>query len=316
MIFYPKHFQIFFQFFVGFLLLSFSLVLPTASQVIISPKGELEQNAISIEAARGESSVKEVEIKNVSNQDINVNLEIKPMVHVESGAIAPSSDDSQISKILSIGTNRLAISSQSSATIPITVSIPQDAPLGEFASSFLVIEEQKGSENSIIKNKISRGLRVYTHIKEAQKTIPNTITTIKDREDGKLEFEVDASGVSMLSRLRANLRQGDKNFEFSNDVIEKRNVKFFVTPNFEIKKDVPIEFTYYFEPLSKNSAGVERSEEKTLSVQPNFGKDSQEKAVDRKQDSKNYLSVAGASIFVICFVVVAGAVLRYFKERK
>jgi hypothetical protein len=316
MIFYSKHFQIFFLFFVGFWLLSFSLVLPTASQVIISPKGELEQNAISIEAVRGESSVKEVEIKNVSNQDINVNLEIKPLIHVENGAIAPTSDDSQITKILSIGTNRLAISSQSSAIIPIIVSVPQDAPLGEFASSFLVIEEQKGSENSVIKNKISRGLRVYTHIKETQKTIPNSITTIKDREDGKLEFEVDASGVSMLSRLRAKLRQGDKNFEFSNDVIEKRKVQFFVKPNFEIKKDVPIEFTYYFEPLSKNSSGVERSEEKTLSIQPNFGKDSQKNAPEIHQDSKNYLTLVGVSAFVIGFVVVAGTVIRYFKARK
>jgi LysM repeat protein len=186
---------------------------PTTSD----PNNPLSQTWFIYNLAPGKSKEDSLTIKNNSDQQASVSLYAVDSTTNNMGEFALEEENASrdyIGKWIKLETNRLTLEPKEEKRVKFTISIPEDAAVGEISGGIIIqkdlTEAQKNTKNGfVISTRI--GIRVY-------ETVPGKTTKAASLSDANIEYDKsnkaylytitvkNEGNVSLESAIRLNLR--------------------------------------------------------------------------------------------------------------
>jgi hypothetical protein len=298
----------------NFLCLTILVLVPlnVHAEVLISEKNQTNQDAIVFSMKKGEEISKQITIKNISNEDINIALDVEDLVQLDGGAVATkktSQDSGGLSQYAKLEVKNLSIPSQESIDIPIKITIPNEIISGEYGLAFTLAQSSNNDEKSSIKNVISRGLKMYIFLEEGVKTLEAEIENVKILENKSIQFQAKNTG-SVFSKIVGeyilNSKNGDqKRGGFQRDIISKESKNFLVSLPKDFSGEGELKIEYSLESLTPNGEGASKSEPKNVSLR--FDKNEDENGIGKQNIFQSiWIQIAGG----ILILGLLGFVLR------
>jgi hypothetical protein len=228
-------------------------------EVLISEKNLTNQDAIIFAIKKGEEITKEITLKNISNEDVNVVLDIENLTQLDGGAVTTQKTgegSKGLAKYAQLNVKNLAIPSLKSVDVPIKITIPSEFISGEYGLGFTLSLAPQSDEKSSIKNIISRGLKIYVFVGDDEKTLGVEIDNIAVNNNKSIEFNAKNTG-SLFAKISGTYSLSTKNGEFKQgafqrDIISSESKRFLVSLPKEFNGEGELNIEYSIEPLTKN----------------------------------------------------------------
>jgi hypothetical protein len=270
---------------VGFLVTLFLFTnLTIHAEVLITPKNTSDQDALIFSAKKGEEVVKEITLKNISNEDANVVIDIHDLIQLDGGAVTTQrleKDPKGLAKYTSLDVKNISLPALKSIDIPLKITIPEEVISGEYGLGFTLSQVQKSDEKSPIKNVISRGLKLYIFVEGGEKTLGASIEKIRVNENNSIEFEAQNTG-SIFSKIVGTYSLYSVNGEqrigsFQRDILSSTAKQFLISLPKDFVDPGELKVTYSIDPLTQNGEGVSKkvSTNSSLQYKGNQDKNSQ-----------------------------------------
>jgi hypothetical protein len=255
----------------------FTLAFPsvfTHAEILISPKDSENQDAIVFSIQKGEEITREITLKNISNEDANVALEIGDLVQLDGGAVTtrkPDASSKGLAKNVSLEIKNLAIASLKSIDVPIKITIPNDVESGEYGLGITISQTQKPDEKSAINNVISRGLKIYIFVEGVEKKLDVNTQNLRINDNRSIEFQAKNTG-SIFSKMVGTYTLQLKNAEqkqgnFQRDIISNESKQFLVSLPKDFYGEGKLNIEYSIVPLTRNGEEASKTETKNISLQ-------------------------------------------------
>jgi hypothetical protein len=294
----------------GFIGSSFGIGL--RAEVLISPKNSENQDAFVVSVKKGEEITQEITLKNISNDDVNIVLEVGDLVQLDGGAVTTVKLDeknSSLGKFATLETKNLAIAPLISVNVPVKISIPNDIASGEYGIGITISQTQKLGEKSAIQNVISRGLKMYIFVENGEKVLSADVEKLKVKDNKMIEFQAKNIG-SVFSKIVGTYTLNSKNGEqkqgtFQRDIISSDSKQFLVSLPKDYSGEGTLQIEYSVVPLTNNGVEAKNSEIKNVSL-PFSIKQDKDSSANQNIFQSIWVQIVGG----ILSLVVLGFVLR------
>ncbi len=245
-----------------------SLSVNVSSEVITSFQGQRSGEAIYIMAKSGEEITKTFELNNISNTSAQVELEVNPLKHIESGAVTVSNLSQDAQPTITFQVKNVAISENTTSKIPLTITIPQNLTPKEYG--FGITISTVTNTDSTIQSKIRSGVKLYIAVEGEAPTVSVKTENLKKYNPTSFSFETTQTGTafSRLSGKYTLLSEGKevRTGEFVRDLVEfDRPITHTIAGISQLFDADELRLSYSIKPLN-NSTTKYSTEEKLLSV--------------------------------------------------
>jgi hypothetical protein len=165
----------------------------TNASILVTPKSSNQEKSLFYKAKAGDVVTESFDITNTDQEPNTFNLQINDISVTDSGAITILSNNEENNSLggwIQALTGSITIGPNAKVNIPLQITVPLDAKVGEYGAAISILAQTANTANSSIKNTVRKGLKIYVYVSDGNlPVVSSTVTDLNLLDIGSSEKE-------------------------------------------------------------------------------------------------------------------------------